>query len=84
MREVGLKNVVFYDGEVRRVAKLLAQVGDQVRVDFDRDDPFGVFQEMSRERALAGTNFNDEWFTRGTGSARNTIEDRSANQEVLA
>jgi hypothetical protein len=58
-------------------------VGEQA-VEFDGDQAVRVLEQHARERALAGADFNDEGFPRGTRSGRNAGDETFRCEEMLA
>ena len=56
---------------------------DQVRIDLDRDDFFGLFEQRLGERSLARADFDDQRRILA-GNGRNSRQDGFAREEVLA
>jgi hypothetical protein len=54
------------------------------RVDFNGDHAFRPLQQVGRERALAGTDFNYQRFRLRTDRRCNATQDGTANEEMLA
>ena len=83
--EIDLQGVALHHleaGTGRR--KRLGHFLRQIAIDFDGDDAIGVGQQVSGESPAARADLDDQRLPIGTGGARNTLQDRGANQEMLA
>jgi len=56
---------------------------DQIGIDLDGDDFFGPFEQCLGQRALARTNFDDQWRALVGSGSRNSRQDGFAREEVL-
>jgi len=57
---------------------------DQVRVDFNRYNFIGAFEQRFGEGAFAGTDFDDSRDTLAAGGFGDAIQDGFSREEVLA
>jgi hypothetical protein len=65
------------------LAKLLPEIVNQNRVDLDRDDSFGSREEALGERALPGTDLENERDSRRAGGPGDSLQDGWAFEEML-
>jgi len=70
--------------EVRGGGKFLAQIVDEETICLNGNHPVGSFEQVLRQSALAGPNFDDERFKGGTRSLGNALKKQPAGQEMLA
>ena len=63
LTQISLQNVAFDQNQaagIQRIAKFLAEIVNQHRVDFDGDNLFGTLQQGFRKRTAARADFDDQ------------------------